>query len=425
MTAGYELHHFKKGSYITVDGLDELDRFYIIKTGSVERCMSKFLITNNEVRKCRILEAGDLFGVISCMAKRQRMESVLALEDTSVIIVKRDEFEELIKNNTDIAMKIIKYFSKQLRHYDSIIATLNTKSPPEILLPQNINHLYDAGEYYFKNKNYSLAGYAFSRYLQYSTANEKASNARKMLNLINMTERLMIPFEPEMDDHFYYYKKNQPVFMEGEIGEELYVVQSGNVRITKVYKDREVLLNVLPLGDVFGEMSIIENKTRNSNAIAAGDVKLMPVTRFNFETLVQNNPSIVTRIFEILADRLWLVYLQIANLFITDPELKIYDALHTQLMKYRVPIEKNTPCTFDFTVEDILNFTGLSKNEGEALLKELIKGNPNLYINEEGKLTCYDTSKIVHRINFIRRDIEIEKNISASDYSRILDKEIK
>ena len=208
--------------------------------------------------------------------------------------------------------------------------------------------------------------------------------------------------------------------MEGENGDELFVIQSGNVRITKVNQDKEILLNVLSLGEIFGEMAIIENKTRSSNAVAASDVILMSVTRYNLEFIVQNHPEIVISIFEKLADRLWLAYYQIANLFITDPEIKIYDAIYIQILKCRIQIISHTPCILDFTVKDILDFTGLAGQEGEDLMHEIIKNNSNLFINNDGKLACSDVSDILRRINIIKRDLEIKKNIKSSDYSKLL-----
>ncbi|TAL29400.1 MAG: cyclic nucleotide-binding domain-containing protein [Spirochaetes bacterium] len=423
--AVFESVTFKKGSYIVLEGQAELDRFYILKTGSAERCISRFFLNNSAIRECRMLEPGDLFGVISFLSKRPRMESVLALNDTVVYVVQKDIFGKFIQDHTDLALKIIRYFSKQLRHYDSIAASLSSKSPPEILIPQNIENLYTTGNYYWGKKKYHMAGYAFARYLEYGAVGRRAERAKGLLAKIRSSKTGMFPLEPKKSDHLRSYMTNQPIFMEGEHGEELYVIQSGSVRITKVHNGQEILLNVLPLGEIFGEMALIENKTRNSNAVAADDVKLLAINRDNFEYIVQNYPAMVIRIFEILAERLWLVYYQIANLFLTDPEIKIYDALHIQILKHRIQVSKNVPCTLHFTVKDILKFTGMDDEEGEAAIASILENNSNIYINPDGKICCMDVSDIIQRLNVIKRDSEVEKNILSSEYSTLLHKDAK
>mgnify|MGYP001031567104 CR=1 FL=1 len=213
--------------------------------------------------------------------------------------------------------------------------------------------------------------------------------------------------------------------MEGESGEELYIIQSGSVRITKVHNNQEILLDVLSLGDIFGEMALLEDKARNSNAICAEETRLMAITRDNFDAIVRNHPAMVIRIFEILAERLWLVYFQIANLFISNPETRLYDALYIQILRHRIQIGKNVPCTLQFTIQDMLNFTGMANDEGEAAIDAILSDNPGVYINPDGKICCSDVSEIIRRLNMVKRDSEVEKNIKSSDYKDLLNKQVK
>jgi CRP-like cAMP-binding protein len=53
---------------------------------------------------------------------------------------------------------------------------------------------------------------------------------------------------------------------EGEPGKEMYVIQSGKVRISKKVREVEKVLAVLGPGEFFGEMAIISNKPRNASA---------------------------------------------------------------------------------------------------------------------------------------------------------------
>ena len=51
------------------------------------------------------------------------------------------------------------------------------------------------------------------------------------------------------------------IFSEHEPGEDLYIIQQGKVKITKIINNQEVLLAVLQPGDIFGEMALLEKNT--------------------------------------------------------------------------------------------------------------------------------------------------------------------
>lgn len=416
-----EIQNYKKGSYIMLEGQSAPDCFYILVTGSVERCISRFLISNRAVRECKVLSPGDLFGVISFMAQRPRIESAVALEDSSVISVTRTNLSRLLGENSDTAMKILRHFSKQLRFYDSIVTTLNAKTPHEIFVSRGIEHLFAIAKYHWKKKEYHLAGYALSRYLSSDKAVSRES-AEKILQKIKGMKSGMFREEPLSEGRYVRYLRGQPIFMEGEIGDTLYVIEAGSVRITKMLGDREVLLNVLGPGQIFGEMALIEERERNSTAVAAGEVKLLPVSRSNFELMVLSHPEMVSRIFELLADRLWLVFLHIANLFISDSETRLYDALNIQLIRQRVATEEKKAFTFSFSIEDLLRYTGMDNEDGEAAVQRMLLSNDLLCVNEDGKITVSDVSDITRRVNILRRDAEVERNMRAGDYSFLLDK---
>src|SRR4051812_46571866 len=56
------------------------------------------------------------------------------------------------------------------------------------------------------------------------------------------------------------------LFKEGDTGKEMYVIQSGKVRISKTVRDVEKTLVELPAGEFFGEMSILNDKPRSATA---------------------------------------------------------------------------------------------------------------------------------------------------------------
>ncbi len=394
----FGISNFKKNAYIMLEDQPDAENFFIIRGGRVVENRSAALITGEEGYG---LSLGDFFGVLSCMARRPRIGTVQALEDTQAIVVSRDDFPALIKKNAPIAMKIIRYFSKQLRHYDSVLTRLTFKSSVD----ENPCNLFRIGEYYFANRLYTQAAYAYLHYLKFCKDGGFASQAKQKLVKINPKQEDLIP---RKDNFYYLYENDQIIFLEHEPGAELYIIQEGKVNITKLVDNNEVQLAVLKKGDIFGEMAILENKPRSASAIAFGETKLMGVTKTNFEPMVQAHPEIAQRIIELLSERIWLIYKQLHNIMIPNPTGKIYDALYTQLQKARIPIQENTGYTFDFGSKELLKFVALNEREGNLHLKELLDRDRTLSIVDQ-KIVSTDVSSIEKEMNIVKRNMELER----------------
>ncbi len=132
------------------------------------------------------------------------------------------------------------------------------------------------------------------------------------------------------------YKDNTMIFSEYEPGNELFIIQAGKVKITKIV-DEEVLLAVLKPGDIFGEMALLDNKPRSASAISFGDVTLLAINKQNFETMVQQQPQLATRLIQLLSERIWTAYRQLENLMIKSEIGRIYDTLLIQVEKQKYP----------------------------------------------------------------------------------------
>ena len=91
---------------------------------------------------------------------------------------------------------------------------------------------------------------------------------------------------------------------EGENGESLYYVISGEMEINKEALDgRHAVLARFKKGATVGEMAIIENRsTRSATAITITETELLVLNRDRFNELVDSNPSIALKITQNIAN---------------------------------------------------------------------------------------------------------------------------
>lgn len=106
--------------------------------------------------------------------------------------------------------------------------------------------------------------------------------------------------------HQRTYKQNEVIFSEGQPGVGMYIIDSGEVRIT-IGPEQKVLA-VLTKGDFFGEMALLLEAPRTASAIAGKPSKLygffQPDLFSILETFPRTGNKILLRLSQMIAERL-------------------------------------------------------------------------------------------------------------------------
>ena len=91
---------------------------------------------------------------------------------------------------------------------------------------------------------------------------------------------------------------------EGEHGDEMFVVQKGKVRLTRVVGGQVTEVGVLSKGDFFGEMSLLEGMVRAESADAVVPAELLRVNGLVFNKMITSNAEIAVRMLRKISKRL-------------------------------------------------------------------------------------------------------------------------
>ena len=95
-------------------------------------------------------------------------------------------------------------------------------------------------------------------------------------------------------------KAGETVFAKGDLGDSLYVVASGRVRVY----DGTHTLNELGEGDVFGEMALLDPEARVASVTAIEDTQLLRLDREPFYELMEDRIEVARGIIQVLSRRL-------------------------------------------------------------------------------------------------------------------------
>ena len=100
------------------------------------------------------------------------------------------------------------------------------------------------------------------------------------------------------------YGNRQRIFDKGDDGERLLGVLAGQVRIYVMSSEgRELIMNVIMPGELFGEISLIDGKPRSASAVAIGDTDLLHIRRADLQSLLQKNSELCFKFMSVLCER--------------------------------------------------------------------------------------------------------------------------
>ena len=120
------------------------------------------------------------------------------------------------------------------------------------------------------------------------------------------------------------YPKNSMIILEEEMGDVVFIVMSGTVKITRVNDEgKEVILAMLGSGEVFGEMAILDGESRSANALSQENCEVVTINREDFLNLLKTNNKVSLNLMTEYAIRLRKSDQQIEALSLDDAEHRI------------------------------------------------------------------------------------------------------
>jgi CRP-like cAMP-binding protein len=165
------------------------------------------------------------------------------------------------------------------------------------------------------------------------------------------------------------YKEGDVIFNEGDQGRAMYVVASGDVSVNASIST-DVSKNVLTLrsSGVFGEMALVTGETRSATAQAASDAVLYEVQRGAFQSLVDGNPEIGSK-------------LRAALLEVVSARLRTTTDMYKRAEEWGLQISGVIELNFHQLITESVDIT-VSLNNGNSVKGVLVKVEQSPYGTE-------------------------------------------
>ena len=110
------------------------------------------------------------------------------------------------------------------------------------------------------------------------------------------------------------YADGAYLFREGDSGTEMFVIQEGEIRITKKAGHKELDVATLRRGDFFGEMALLEGMPRDADARAVGPTHVLTIGQGGLLLRIRRDPTFALELLNRLSGRVRERNAQIARL---------------------------------------------------------------------------------------------------------------
>lgn len=99
------------------------------------------------------------------------------------------------------------------------------------------------------------------------------------------------------------YRQNQVIFKQGDVGDALYIVADGRIKVYTGEGAQEKVLAFFSEGGVLGEMALLTGEPRSAGAMAVTDARVLLLSKADFDEYLATNNAVMREMMRLIALR--------------------------------------------------------------------------------------------------------------------------
>ena len=385
-----KIKDYKAGSAVVIQNAANPGMFYIVRKGTLaidtehrlnDKVLSRF-------------EPGDSFGLVSALTGHHFLVTIYAATDSQVAEIPVSMIGSYLKAQPELALKMLRLYSRELRTIQLHLSKLDNPEDrnisPEILMALAQKYLDWQKPHY--------AARALKAYIEWAEKNEGVHLGSAQ----NLWAQVKDSYQHvEFSGRGTVVPADTMLFSEGEMGRDIFVVLAGSVKMMRIVRGEEFIIDVLGAGELFGEMAFIENAPRMGSAVTTQESTLIRITPEQLVSSVAE--GVLQKIFENMARRIWFSHQRLIIFKITDPLVRMYAYLYNLVRNQNLRTKDRTgqdrAYKFDITLSELKILCGIMrlKDTTEASLRT----NTNFIIADDS-ITIKSRKKLEDQIAYYR-----------------------
>jgi CRP/FNR family cyclic AMP-dependent transcriptional regulator len=185
------------------------------------------------------------------------------------------------------------------------------------------------------------------------------------------------------------HRPQATIFQKGDPGGSMMAVMRGRVKICTYSADgKELVLNIIDRGGLFGEIALFDGQPRSADAVAIEETELLVLDRNRMTPFLSAHPEIATRLIEVLCQRLRSTSEALEDALLRDAPSRVARGL----LRLAATFGKQEPAGLRLDIklsqQQIGNLIGISR---ESTNKYIVEWSRAGYLSvNNGFITIYD-----------------------------------
>lgn len=201
--------------------------------------------------------------------------------------------------------------------------------------------------------------------------------------------------------HIQRIEKGSYLFQEGSPANDLFIIQSGIISVSKIVPDgRELTLRMCSQGDMLGEVSLFNSSLKNTltgKVVESGEVSV--IYKKNLEEQLTKNNHLALEFMKWMSLQHQKTQTKLRDLVLNGKKGAIYSTLIRLANSFGVKNNDGITLTVNLTNQELANFCGTSREVVNRFLSDLRK-NKIISINK-GFITIIN-------LHYLKQEIECE-----------------
>jgi CRP-like cAMP-binding protein len=189
------------------------------------------------------------------------------------------------------------------------------------------------------------------------------------------------------------YAKGEVIFHQGDVGTALYILRKGQVHIRLSSDDgKEVILALLDRGDVFGELALLDDEPRSTDAVAREEVDLLSLQREDFRKFLDARPQVAMRLLSALSRLVRRVTQLVHDTTFLDARTRLVRVLLELAENQGRPGTEGVVIAQKLTQSELANLCGLTRESTNKWLRFYVR--EGLLSYEGGQITLVKPERL-------------------------------
>lgn len=191
-------------------------------------------------------------------------------------------------------------------------------------------------------------------------------------------------------DRKFRSERGSYLFQEGMVAEELYIIISGKIQISKITSDgRELSLRICSANDICGELTLFTNDPRylfSARVLEEGEI--VAINKDLLESEIFQNSKLAFEFMKWMSDHFRKTQTKFRDLVLNGKRGALFSTLIRMSNSYGIQKDGEILIDLPLTNQELANFCGTSRESTNRILSDLKKDH--IISVKKGKISILD-----------------------------------